>query len=600
MQLLQRFYDPLQGSIHIDGHDIKDMRISWLRQNLAVVGQEPVLFATTIEENIRYGKPDATLDEIVEAARNAGAHDFVEKLHDGYRTMVGERGCQMSGGQKQRIAIARALIQNPKILLLDEATSALDSQSEKLVQETLDRASKGRTTLVVSHRQSAIRSADRIVFIEKGRIQEDGTHEELIRLQGAYYKMMRMAHQGGEEETINMDGSSSQTDVDAMVSSNENSVITEKVVEKVLFGTENKHTQTERRSSTSSTSKTVATKTADDTADPIQVFSIFRRILIIARPEWWFMIVATIASIIIGGSFPVFSILFGEFYGALSLVDAGEALYTADVVSYTVFGLAALVGVCAFLQTYLFNKTGVNLTTRIRSAIFAAMIRQDASWYDDPSNSIGALSVRLTNDAACVQGVRITWGTLRFVMNIQRMVVVSAGNWLPDQRHHSVAVAVHDWHRGGVRVHLEDGSGVAAHCTVGRLHRSVRSQVLQLILTKRTDLINKCHATTQEQRQHGRHRSGRNRVHHESGDRGDCQHSHGGQSAAGAARLRALLRRTGPAAERADEETVDSRSRQFDGQFDSVLWLRGVTVLRRHAGGHRGYAVQECHQVRCG
>lgn len=408
MQLLQRFYDPVQGSIHIDGHDIKDMRISWLRQNLAVVGQEPVLFAATIEENIRYGKPDATLDEIVEAARSAGAHDFVERLHDGYQTMVGERGCQMSGGQKQRIAIARALIQNPKILLLDEATSALDSQSEKLLQETLDRASQGRTTLVVSHRQSAIRSADRIVVIEKGRIQEEGTHEELIRLQGAYFEMMRMTHQS-DEENINVDGNSSETTFIPAVVSHENSVLTETVVENVVSGADIELTQTERRSSAGSTSTTVATKTADDTSDPIQAFSIFRRILIIARPEWPFLIAATIASIFIGGSFPVASILLGEFYGALSLVDAGEALYAADVISYTFFGLAALVGICTFLQTYLFNKSGANLTARIRSAIFAAMIRQDASWYDDPSNSIGALSVRLTNDAASVQGVRMNF-----------------------------------------------------------------------------------------------------------------------------------------------------------------------------------------------
>lgn len=170
IQLLQRFYDPIEGRILIDGHDIKQFNLSWLRSNLAVVGQEPVLFATTIEENIRYGKPDASQKEIEDAAKSAGAHDFIIQMQDvrktiifkdksyiirysqGYRTLAGDRGCQLSGGQKQRIAIARALIQNPKILLLDEATSALDSQSEKLVQATLDKASKGRTTIVVSHR----------------------------------------------------------------------------------------------------------------------------------------------------------------------------------------------------------------------------------------------------------------------------------------------------------------------------------------------------------------------------------------------------------------------------------------------------------------
>lgn len=201
IQLLQRFYDPISGSVQIDGTDLRQLNISWLRSNIAVVGQEPVLFATTIGENIRYGNPDALQSEIIDAAKASSAHDFIEKLPSGYDTMVGERGTQMSGGQKQRIAIARALIQNPKILLLDEATSALDSHSEKLVQSALDVAAKGRTTIIVSHRLSTIQQADRIVVIEKGVIVEDGTHEELIKLHGKYYNMNEVGAVNVSEDT---------------------------------------------------------------------------------------------------------------------------------------------------------------------------------------------------------------------------------------------------------------------------------------------------------------------------------------------------------------------------------------------------------------
>jgi len=171
IQLLQRFYDPQEGKVCIDGYDIRDLNIGWMRAQIGMVGQEPVLFGTTIGENIRYGRDGVTQEEIETAAKEANAHDFISRLPLKYDTLVGERGAQLSGGQKQRIAIARALVRNPKILLLDEATSALDTQSEAVVQRALEKARLGRTTIIVAHRLSTIRNADRIIVIKDGVVE---------------------------------------------------------------------------------------------------------------------------------------------------------------------------------------------------------------------------------------------------------------------------------------------------------------------------------------------------------------------------------------------------------------------------------------------
>ena len=172
------------------GVNIKELNVKWLRSHIGVVSQEPVLFDTTIAENIRYGKEDATMEEIQEAAKNANAHNFIMELPKGYDTLVGEAGTQLSGGQKQRVAIARALVSNPKILLLDEATSALDTESEATVQEALDRAREGRTTIVIAHRLSTIQNADIIVSIEDGRVVETGSHSDLMDKKGLYYDLV--------------------------------------------------------------------------------------------------------------------------------------------------------------------------------------------------------------------------------------------------------------------------------------------------------------------------------------------------------------------------------------------------------------------------
>eukprot|EP00039_Didymoeca_costata_P017639 m.326994 g.326994 ORF g.326994 m.326994 type:complete len:684 (-) comp16564_c1_seq3:379-2430(-) len=198
--LIERFYDPTQGRVTLDGMDLKKVDPHWLRKDIiGYINQEPVLFSGSILENIRYGVPNASFEDVVRAAKEANAHTFISSFPDGYETVLGERGVTVSGGQRQRIAIARALLKDPKILILDEATSALDSESERLVQDAINRITNGRTVVVIAHRLSTIKDADIVAVLKQGEVVEQGTHNELLNMNGLYANLVR--HQMNEDNT---------------------------------------------------------------------------------------------------------------------------------------------------------------------------------------------------------------------------------------------------------------------------------------------------------------------------------------------------------------------------------------------------------------
>ena len=198
-QLLLRFYDPISGFVKVDGIDLKQLSRETFRKNIAVVPQDPIIFAMSAIENIRFGRPDASDEDVISAAKAASAHDFITNLPSSYQTFVGERGVMLSGGQKQRIAIARAILRDAPILLLDEATSALDSENELAVKTAVEALSKNRTTLVVAHRLATVKKADRIIVLNHGKVVATGTHEELLANGGLYARLARLQFSDGKD-----------------------------------------------------------------------------------------------------------------------------------------------------------------------------------------------------------------------------------------------------------------------------------------------------------------------------------------------------------------------------------------------------------------
>uniref|UniRef100_A0A8C5NRL3 ATP binding cassette subfamily B member 4 n=1 Tax=Junco hyemalis TaxID=40217 RepID=A0A8C5NRL3_JUNHY len=365
VQLIQRFYDPKEGTVTLDGQDIKSLNIRYLREVIGVVNQEPVLFATTIAENIRYGREDVTMEEIEKATKEANAYDFIMKLPNKFETVVGERGAQLSGGQKQRIAIARALVRNPKILLLDEATSALDTESESIVQAALDKAREGRTTVVVAHRLSTVRNADVIAVFEGGVIKELGNHAELLEKKGIYYKLVNMQVLLSLANLHSIKSSESEPD------------------------SEESLTRGLRRRSTRRSMKKPGEQNDSPDEEKSSPVTSFLKIMKLNKTEWPYFVVGTLCAIINGALQPAFAVIFSEIIGVITEKD--ESILNCYIV-------------LSLKQGFAFGKAGEILTMRLRFMAFKAMLRQDMAWFDNPKNSTGALTTRLANDASQVKG----------------------------------------------------------------------------------------------------------------------------------------------------------------------------------------------------
>uniref|UniRef100_A0A4W2DG11 ATP binding cassette subfamily B member 1 n=1 Tax=Bos indicus x Bos taurus TaxID=30522 RepID=A0A4W2DG11_BOBOX len=391
VQLMQRLYDPTEGMVSIDGQDIRTINVRYLREIIGVVSQEPVLFATTIAENIRYGREDVTMDEIQKAVKEANAYDFIMKLPNKFDTLVGERGAQLSGGQKQRIAIARALVRNPKILLLDEATSALDTESEAVVQAALDKAREGRTTIVIAHRLSTVRNADVIAGLDDGVIVEEGNHNELMGKRGIYFKLVTMQTKGNELELENTPGESLSKIEDLYTSSQDSrsSLIRRKSTRRSIRGSQSRDR------------KLSSEETLDESVPPVS----FWRILKLNITEWPYFVVGVFCAIINGALQPAFSVIFSRIIGIFTRnVDDETKRQNSNLFSLLFLILGIISFITFFLQGFTFGKAGEILTRRLRYLVFRSMLRQDVSWFDDPKNTTGALTTRLANDAAQVKG----------------------------------------------------------------------------------------------------------------------------------------------------------------------------------------------------
>ncbi|KAI9095154.1 ABC multidrug transporter Mdr1 [Phlyctochytrium arcticum] len=421
IQLLERFYDPEAGTIHLDGNDITNLNLKWLRLQIGYVTQEPVLFKGTLAENVAHGlvgtaqeslDMEKKMELIVEACKFANAHNFIMALPLGYETRIGERGLLLSGGQKQRIAIARAIVKNPRILLLDEATSALDTESEKLVQEALDRATQGRTTIVIAHRLSTIRGANRIVVMDQGRIVEVGDHHSLVAKEGGFYRRLVEAQQISAKKEAEENQKKPKIDPDAVriLPPGQEDLEDEGHTEMAMRPNKTDINSLSRKGSVHSlarsakSGRSARTKKMSKTDSYLHTLKIFGRIMKLNKPEGHFIAVGMLGAIVNGITQPVFAILFGYFikvFFAPPATRQDDANFWA--LMFLIIGIANLFA--SFIKFAMFGISGERLTTRLRDMSFRSMMRQDIAWFDVEEHSVGALTSNLSNDAQNVQNM---------------------------------------------------------------------------------------------------------------------------------------------------------------------------------------------------
>uniref|UniRef100_A0A914M010 ABC-type xenobiotic transporter n=1 Tax=Meloidogyne incognita TaxID=6306 RepID=A0A914M010_MELIC len=436
VNLLLRFYDPTKGTVLLDDHDLKRLNVRWLRDQIGVVSQEPILFDGTLEDNIMLGNENASKEQLLESCRLANALEFIQKLSDGLQTRVGERGAQLSGGQRQRIAIARALIKNPKVLLLDEATSALDTESEALVQKALNKAQEGRTTIIVAHRLSTIRDVDQILVFKEGRIVEVGTHTELYNQHGIFYEMVnqQQIHKREAERALGIleeDGlttneneqtddidHSPQTGGDAqpLLSSSRGSLRSLKGASSASPRKSSQHIAPKSASSPSPL-KGLRRRRTSETSDVVQISqmqleveeseikpSSIAKVFQFNKGNWSFAFLGLFGCTISGLVVPFFALVYAQIFAVFS--EPPEKLERDSLfwsVMFIVLGFFAALGF--FISANMLGRSGEALTKKLRLESFRNLLRQDIGFYDDERHNTGKLCTRFATDAPNVRYV---------------------------------------------------------------------------------------------------------------------------------------------------------------------------------------------------
>ncbi|CAP80778.1 Leptomycin B resistance protein [Penicillium chrysogenum] len=410
--LIERFYEPLNGEILLDGHDIASLNLQWYRQQIAIVTQQPTLFATTVFQNIRFGlvgtehensPPDVIESLVFDAAKTANCFDFIANLPKGFHTSVGERGSLLSGGQKQRVAIARAIISNPKVLLLDEATSALDAQAERLVQAALDVAAKGRTTITISHRLSTITAAENIVVMSHGGVVEQGTHSDLLEKRSVYYELVEKQRMS-TERVVGPSEERSTFDTDAE-----------------LPGSKDEGNESHKHAYQIEQDPVSEGQDGDSDGKADGRFSLWELIKFVAnfnKQETFTMLWGLIFSVITGAGNPTQAVFYGKAIAALSLPPNMYGQLRDDVNFWSLMYL--MLGGTVFLgwgaSGLCFAYCSERLIHRARDSSFRAILHQDISMFDKPGFSAGSITAALSTDATNLAGISgVTLGSIFIV-----------------------------------------------------------------------------------------------------------------------------------------------------------------------------------------
>ncbi|EIW81034.1 P-loop containing nucleoside triphosphate hydrolase protein [Coniophora puteana RWD-64-598 SS2] len=417
ISLIERFYDPLSGVVKLDGVNVKDLNVKWLRSQIGLVSQEPTLFATTIRGNVAHGlintpwehaSPDEQFKLIKEACIKANADGFITKLPNGYDTMVGERGFLLSGGQKQRVAIARAIVSDPRILLLDEATSALDTQSEGIVQDALDKAAAGRTTITIAHRLSTIKNAEQIFVMGDGLVLEQGTHNQLLANEGGAYSKLVQAQK--LRETREQDATTTPEDEDTIPGSSSSKDMDKEAEREIPLG---------RQNTKQSVASEILKQRNEEKAkheiseDDYSMSYLFKRMALINKPGLPRYAVGAFFSMMVGMVYPAFGIVYGHAISGFSDPTNSARRHDGDRNALWFFLIAIVSSFAIASSNYIFGSSAAILTAKLRSISFRAILRQDIEYFDRDENSTGALTANLSDSPQKVNGLAgVTLGAI--------------------------------------------------------------------------------------------------------------------------------------------------------------------------------------------